>query len=111
MYDIGIHARLHHSNTVIKQVSAMCNVQFSLVPSPLPQNGCRRLEDCLGNCVHLVGAVTCHSQNLECPIRLSEIMTMSDNYCTALTEETLALVDLATVSHLPLSGPCNVLQM
>ena len=31
---------------------------YGLVPSPLPQNGCCRLEDDLGSCNHFLGAVT-----------------------------------------------------
>ena len=34
---------------------------ISLVPSPLSQNGWRRSEDGLGNCVRIPGAVTSHS--------------------------------------------------
>ena len=94
----------------------MCDVNFglnsricSLVTSP--EKGCRCSEDGLGNCVHVPGTVMCHSQNLECLIRSSEIMTLHNNYSTALTEETLVLVDLATNSHLRLPGPCGMSQM
>ena len=47
--------------------------QDSLIPSPLPQNGCCRSEDSLGNCVCIHGAVTPHSQHPQCPHRSSEL--------------------------------------
>ena len=53
---------------------------INLEPSSLLQNGWRRSEDGLGNCVHIPGAVTSHSQNLECPIKSSEIMALRNNY-------------------------------
>ena len=77
----------------------------SLVSSTLPQNGCHHSEDCLGNCLHIPGAVTCHSQHPECPIRSSEIMTMCNNDRTASAEEMLALVELARINCLLLPGP------
>ena len=57
------------------------------------------------------GLVTSHSQTSECPIRSSEIMTLQNNNHTALTEDMLALVDLATSNYLPLPGPCGTSQM
>ena len=39
------------------------------------------------------------------------IMTLCNNSRTALTEETLALVGLATNNRLPLPGPCGMSQM
>ena len=90
----------------------MCDtVNGSPIPRPLPQNGCRLLEDGRGNCVHIPGAVMSHSQNLECPIRSLEIRTLRNNDCTTFTEETLALVDLATNNPLPLPGTCGPSQM
>ena len=83
----------------------------SLVPSTLLQNCCRHSEDGLGNCVHIPGAVTSHSQIPECQIRSSETVTLHTNDCTALTEETLALVDPATNNRLPLPGTCGTSQM
>ena len=54
------------------------------------------------------GAVMSSSQNLECPIRSSEFMTLHYNDHTALTKDMLALVGLATSNHLPLPGPCGL---
>ena len=73
----------------------------------------------LGNCVHIPGKVTCHSQNLECPIRSSEIMRLHNNHCTTLTEESLALVHLAAMNcllichylDLALRHKCNRVQV
>ena len=45
---------------------------------------------------------------LECLIRSSEFMTLHNNYDTALTEDMLTLVGLATSNHLPLLGPCGM---
>ena len=59
-------------------------------------------KDGLRNCVHLPGTVTCHSPNPKCPIRSTKVMTLHNNNCTALTEETPALVDLPSSNRLPL---------
>ena len=68
----------------MKGVQRMMMWMCSLVPSPLPQNGCHRLEDGLGNCAYIPGAVTSHYQNLECPIRSSEIMALRNNHHDSL---------------------------
>ena len=62
-------------------------------------------------CPYIPGIVMSHSQNLECPIRSSEIMILHNNDCAALTEDALALVDLATSNRLPLPGPCGTSQV
>ena len=50
--------------------------------------------------VHISDAVMTYSQNPECPIRSSETVALHNIHRTALTVETLALVDLATINRL-----------
>ena len=56
------------------------------------------------NCVHIHGTVTCHSQNLECPIGSSEMMALCissiDRLLQQLATEMLALVDLRHTIHM-----------
>ena len=60
-------------------MTGQCSWADSLVPSPLPLNGCHCSEYGLGNYTHIPGTVTSHSQNLEYPIRSSEIMALHNN--------------------------------